>query len=137
MLKAPGMIMLSIFDRSWFADWVVSSRNIFRLLLLGGLSVKKIPHFLFLIVISTQMFSVFRVSQTVTLFAIIPLECKLFFLLLMKFDPSENVGTCNQEDEFVRQGNLSLIWFHLYKEFLSRMSCKYQLISVFIYEKKM
>ena len=62
MLKAPGMIMLSIFDRSWFADWVVSSRNIFRLLLLGGLPVKKIPHFLFLIVISTQMFSVFRVS---------------------------------------------------------------------------
>ena len=56
MLKAPAMIMLSIFDRSWFADWVVSSRNIFRLLLLGGLSVKKIPHFLFLIVISTQMF---------------------------------------------------------------------------------
>ena len=137
MLKAPGMIMLSIFDRSWFADWVVSSRNIFRLLLLGGLSVKKIPHFLFLIVISIQMFSVFRVSQTVILFAIIPLECKLFFLLLMNFGPSENVGTCNQEDEFVRQEHLSLIWFDLYKEFLSRMSCKYQLISVFIYEKKM
>ena len=27
MLKTPAMIVLSNFDRSWFADWVVSSKK--------------------------------------------------------------------------------------------------------------
>ena len=54
MLKTPAMIVLSNFDRSWFADWVVSSKkkiikNSFKLWLLGGLYASKTPHFLFLI----------------------------------------------------------------------------------------
>ena len=37
MLKSPAMIKLSYFDGSWFAGWVVSSKNSCRLLLFGGL----------------------------------------------------------------------------------------------------
>ena len=47
MLKSPTVIMLSNFDRGWFADWVVSSKNSFRLLLLGGLYANKVPQYLF------------------------------------------------------------------------------------------
>ena len=45
MLKSPAM-MLSNFDRNYFADWVVFSKNSSRLL--GGLWANEIPHFLFL-----------------------------------------------------------------------------------------
>ena len=45
-LKSPATKMFPNFVRSWFADWVTSSKNSFRLLLLGGLKANKIPHFL-------------------------------------------------------------------------------------------
>ena len=51
--------MLSYFNRNLFADWVVFSKNSFRLSFFGGLKVNKIPHFFFLIAISTEILSVF------------------------------------------------------------------------------
>ena len=49
----------------------------------------------------------------------------------MNFGPSEKMGANNQEDELMHLGDLTLIWFDLYKEFLLEMSCKYQLIVLF------
>ena len=37
ILKSTAMIRLSNFDRKWFEDWVVFSKNSFRVLLLGGM----------------------------------------------------------------------------------------------------
>lgn len=62
MLKSYAVIMLPNFDRSWFEDRIVSSKNSLRLLLLGGQYANKILDFLFLIAISPKMLSVFLVS---------------------------------------------------------------------------
>ena len=44
-LKSPVMIRLSNFDRSWSADWVVSLKKFYKLLLLENLKANKISLF--------------------------------------------------------------------------------------------